>query len=176
MSTLNDRLRFGEPLTLTITFDPDRVSGRHSDTLELIFDLTDVSPPQRFKICRPVLTLVTDPDLFTFFAAATPYVRPVRPARPARPAEKDVIPGPKPPPLADIQWKVRLPYADVPEWFEKRMMRTDGMGAKIKWLKGTQMPAVLNDQEYADYWQKVLWIEEVRMKCVLLSTSRPGRR
>jgi helicase MOV-10 len=147
-------LQVRAPLKGTITFDSHQNRGRFQDRLELIF--LDVTTAKRFAIVKPLLSIVGNKEDYEALKPTAPYV-------PKHKKERDpieeLVPGEKPPAIADITWAFRLPPYRMPGAL-KTVLDMPNMKEKHRLLRFGFIPHELTPETHARWFHALLHAEE----------------
>ena len=157
--TLPKRIWFQRPFNLRITFDPRSNQGRFRDRLELVF--LDTMIQTQFVITRPLVAIVSSQADWDLTKPSAPYQPKLKGTQQP---EKEVIPGIKPPQIADIEWVVDLPQAPIPKMVEE-MLGKSNPKIVLRDLQRTWLPRELNSESYGRHYKVLLHVEEAQMKC-----------
>ncbi|KAG9024583.1 hypothetical protein FRB95_011337 [Tulasnella sp. JGI-2019a] len=141
---------------LKVTFDPQGDRGQYADRVELVFE--DHVTLHRFVIARPIHAIVGVRADHEQLKATAPYVRPT--ARP-RPPELEIVEGVPPPALAEIIWRVKLPFADLPAYVWAAL-NEPSVAEAVQRVQNTLLPRVLMPTTYAKHWKILLWLDEAQ--------------
>jgi len=153
-------LSSSKPYTLRVSFK-QAYPGRYEDRLEFFFQ--DTLLKERFIITRTLKAVVGDKALFHELTPKSPYIPPQQSAK------KEIgefIGGVKPTALKAIQYKIKLAEAAIPKPLHDLLSGPEPIVRITKKIKENFFPEPLANYNYGRFFQRLLWVEEMKMEYV----------
>ncbi|GAA5996830.1 hypothetical protein JCM5350_003555 [Sporobolomyces pararoseus] len=151
------RIVHGQPLKLSVHFNPRNDIGSYSDVLSLKFKLvTEDGKTEHFTIGRSLTGSVGVKSDVEAFSSTTPYSPPDLRNRP-RPKRKDIVRAPRAKSKGNINWAVQLPYFVMPPARLLRCLENSSIREVLKRLR--KFPGALAYNRYQIFWKTLLQVE-----------------
>lgn len=149
-----------KPFALSVVFK-QTYPGRYEARLEFIFQDTRLGQP--FIITRALKAVVGDKALLHELTPKTPYMPPTESAMKD---VKEVIGGAKTAALKAIRYKAKLPQAPIPSPLHDLLSRSEPIAQISKEIKKLFLPESLTTASYRQFFEQLLWVEEMKMEYV----------